>query len=283
VKVKENIHNLGELSTKLHIKRTLPFFILIFINSFVYADDLNPAFDKDVERFSYDLRSSNKDAVDEALIQLRWAGITDRRIFDPLVEKIIAHKTSEKTLKKYVQAISYSGNPIYLEALQKLSQDSSLPGYIRSEAAVGIRVFNKYKSISEAMSVGTEKANTNNELWAIRQNTALHTNDHERVRWAARDLYLHVYGTENLNVARDFIMENIDSNISDEYVVDAIAFLCKALGLSRNIEYKDVLIKLANNTPNKKLADYAERSVQYFDRNFKASNKHLMAKTKAKH
>lgn len=265
----------------LHIKRTLLLFILIFINSMSYAD--NPVFDKDVERFLSDLRSTNKDAVDEALIQLRWAGITDRRIFDPLVEKIIDYKrTPEKKLKKYVQAISYSGNPIYLETLQKFSKDSSLPGYIRDEAEVGIRVFNKYKSISEAMSVGTEKATTNNELWAIRQNTALHTNDHERVRWAARDLYLHVYGNENLNVARDFILENVESDISDDYVVDAIAFLCKALGLSRNTEYKDALVKLANNTPNKKLADYAERSVQYFDRNFKATNRNLNKK-KAKH
>jgi hypothetical protein len=261
-----------------NLKKFIYLIALASISFSAVADTYGPAFDKDVESFSAAFSGGNEKALDEALIRLQWAGITDPRIFDPLVEKIKQNNKKPKILATYVQALTYSGSPQYRVFLEQLSLDRAQSSSVRDEAKNGLMLVNKYQQIAEYMATDTEKATTYKELWATRYKNGLAVDDRVRMRWAARDLYLFPLGVEGFDVAKKTLEANIYNTIDDDYKIDAFAFLCKALGLSRNADYKDVLVQLANNSPNKKLAEYAERSTQYLDPTFKMKNKVIKKK-----
>jgi len=239
----------------------------------ISAADITPAFDKDVEKFARELSNPDLKALDETLVQLSWAGITDPRIYDPLIQKITTNdKLSDTIASKYFEAMSMSGNPDVYAKLEQLSQNKQIKSGSRSKARSALKGSSKYTPIAQAMSVGLQDAKNNDELWAIRHKNGLAVADTARMRLAARDLYLHGYEKESLDVAAQTIRDNTDKKLTDRLQIDAMAFLCKALGTSGKREYKETLIFVADNAKTKKLKEYAERSAQYFDKSFKASN-----------
>jgi hypothetical protein len=244
--------------------------ILTSLNLHAAEPDAVP--EADIEKLTQELLTGKVNVREEALTRLRWAGISDERVFDPIAEKLQSNKKiNKKYAKIYIDALTYSGNAKYLQFLEDLSEDKSHKGFIQNMAKKAMLEFDHYKSISQLMNDG-KSTSSPEEFWANRYTKGLRVTDRVRMRWAARDLYLSGLNTESYDVAKTFLSENYKNASDDSYLIDSMAFLCKSLGLSRNTKYKDILIEIANNTPNKKLAKYAERSVQYFDRNFESSN-----------
>lgn len=257
----------------IQLKLSLLVFALLFTAPFSSAESLGPAFDRDVERFAKDFASPDKETLEEALVQLRWAGITDPRIYTPLIEKLRGdEKLPSATAKVYTEALSLSGNPAVRDELEQLSTDKAVSKTVRTYAKKYLKQFTRYQHIAEDMNVGLEQAQTNKELWALRHKNGLAVDESPRVRLAARDLYLHGYGKESLDVAAEVLLAHADAELKDKYIIDAMAFLCKALGLSGITEYKDVLIDVANHSNTPKLVRYAERGAQYFDSSFSADS-----------
>lgn len=246
--------------------------LVMFISINLHAAELTAIPKPEVEKLHRDLLNAEIDTRKEALIKLQWAGISDEKVFDPIVEKIQSNKKiAPKYAKIYISALTYSGNPKYLTFLENLSQDTTYSRSIRKLAETHKSQFDRYQSISKLMN-DSNSAVGSEEFWAKRYEKGLRVADNVRMRWAARDLYLSGLNESSYNTAKIFLSENYKTKTDDPYIIDSMSFLCKSLGLSRNTKYKDILIEVANNTPNKKLSKYAERSVQYFDRNFKANN-----------
>lgn len=251
--------------------------LLLSINS--YSSELTAIPDEDVEQLRNDLFNGTIATRKEVLIKLLWAGISDERVFDPIVEKIQSNKQlNKKYAETYIRALIYSGNPKYLKFLDDVSKDITYSRTIRKLANNYKLQFKTYESISQLMN--DTATTTKEEFWAKRYEKGLRVSDSVRMRWAARDLYLRGSNEHSYDVAKKFLEENYKNKTDDSYLIDTMSFLCKTLGLSRNDKYKDILIEVANKTPNKKLAKYAERSVQYFYRNFKSYNPAMKSKKK---
>jgi len=258
-----------------NIKLTPIAMLLLMLSANLYAADSNLIPDADVEKFRQDFSNAEIDVREEALVKLQWAGISDERVFDPIVEKLQANKKmAKKYARIYLAALVYSGNPKYHAFVDNLIKDKTYKEDIRNLAAKYKPQFEQYQSISTVMNENNSATNSE-EFWAKRYEKGLRVADNVRVRWAARDLYLFGLNETSYEVARKFLAETYKTTSDDSYLIDAMSFLCKALGVSRNLKSKDVLVEVANNTPNKKLAKYAERSVQYFDQTFKSSNRVL--------
>lgn len=250
----------------------IPAMIMVCLSINLYASDTHFLPEADVERFHKDLSHKEIEVREEALVKFQWAGISDERVLDYIVGRLQSNKKMPtKFAKIYLAALVYSGNPKYLAFLDSLSKDKGYSGQVRSAAKKYMFQFDRYQSITAFMNENNS-ATTSEEFWAKRYEKGLRVSDNVRVRWAARDLYLSGTNESSYEVARIFLTENYKTTTDDSYYIDALAFLCKSLGLSRNSKYRDILIEVANNTPNKKLAKYAERSVQYFDQTFKSTN-----------
>ena len=237
------------------------------------AELYGPVFDEDVKKFRRGLNAADNKEVEETLVRIRWAGITDPRIYDPIVESLKTEKLATEKQKAYVQAIVFSGNAQYLPFLKDLVSKKVGKKASRITAKKYLKFFSDQQKIAEYMARGLSEAKTNEELWARRYENGLnYALDREKFRWAARDLYLNARSDASFRVAEAFLKSKTNEEVSDEYEIDAIAFLCKALGLSRRPEYTDTLKALAENTPVKKIFEYAERSVQYHEPDYKVSH-----------
>ena len=119
----------------------------------VAQEAYGPAFDADVTRISVGLQSTDSDTVEEIMVQLRWAGISDPRIFLPLVEELRTNpKLRTKIARRYVDAIAMSGHPQMLQELQALAADDSVSSTVRKAARKQIQRFPQYRAITERMS-----------------------------------------------------------------------------------------------------------------------------------
>ncbi len=62
-------------------------------------------------------------------------------------------------------------------------------------------------------------------------------------------------------VVNEEILKSLQSSESDQYDVDTMAWLCKALASSGMSEYKTTLQKVIDTTLNKKLRKYAKQAL----------------------
>lgn len=121
------------------------------------------------------------------------------------------------------------------------------------------------------INVDTANARSVEELWAIRHRNGLRVGDSARMRLAARDVYTFSYEKPSLDVAAEVLATGALITEGDDDAVDALAWLCRALGAAGRIEYKAVLIDVANHAVSEKVSEYAVAAVRRFDRRFEAS------------
>lgn len=253
------------------------FVIFLFLASAVQAEEFGPAYDADVSLFVGRLMGDDGGEAEEMLVRLRWAGITDPRIFDKVQAPLNAlARLSKKKQAVYVKALALSGNEKYLPSVHYLADfRSNIPA--RSTARKYLRIFDKQQMIANDMAnfIATQEIATNDQLWAARYKKGLETTDVERLRWAARDLFLYAESDEAMAVAIDYLRQNC-TRYGGDYKIDAMAFLVKALGKRAYEEkYLQVLKEIANTTNHKKLYDYTMRQIHLFENTFQADNKYL--------
>jgi hypothetical protein len=238
--------------------------------------------ERDTTRLITAFDSRDPALMDEALIQLRWAAVTDARLYEHLLTAVLQEpKKKNRWRARYLEALRYAGNPQVYARLEQVASDSETPRDIKSDLLLALRESTRYEQIAKTMAVDLESASTYEQLWAIRHRNGLRVDDPVRLRWAARDLYLHKYGADSLHVAAEELRRRASQPIEHDYVEDAMAFLCKALGLSGRAEFLPLLKDVANSAASEKIRKYAERSAQYFDVSFErsATEKPIRSKT----
>lgn len=235
----------------------------------------NAAYDADVDLIFNGLKNDSGKLIDETLVRLRWAGISDPRIFDQIADRLSkGAKISNKFQDIYVKALVFSGNPKYLDFLESLLADKTKQSRATKTVKKYLPWFEKYRRISDSVNVAAEKENvqTNEQLWALRYRLGLQVVDRERLRWAARDMFLFASFQEALTVGGDYLVENV-SKPADSYKEDAMTFIVKALAKNlENDRNRNVLKEVANTAISKKVYKHAVAHLKKVDYSFTPNN-----------
>jgi hypothetical protein len=92
----------------------------------------------------------------------------------------------------------------------------------------------------------------------------LKSNNPGAIRKAAKKLYSEQQvETETLDLVARVIWKY--RNTDDDKMIDAIAWLCKVVGKSRNSRYQTLISEVAKTTENSKIERYAEKQLDYFE------------------
>jgi hypothetical protein len=66
-----------------------------------------------------------------------------------------------------------------------------------------------------------------------------------------------------LDIVNDELLKGYNSNLNDRNYVEAMAWLCNALGASGQARYASTLEKVSQDTPNRKLQKYALKNLRH--------------------
>jgi hypothetical protein len=115
-------------------------------------------------------------------------------------------------------------------------------------------------------SADDNKGVENKSEKVIALETTLGSNDSKEKRNAAMKLYRSADFSDpaTLDIVSQELLKGYNINLLDKYHVDAMAWLCKILGASGNIEYKSALEEAFKNSQSRKIRGYAEKNLKNF-------------------
>lgn len=89
--------------------------------------------------------------------------------------------------------------------------------------------------------------------------------DSKQSRWAAKKLYkTHPYSPQLLKEVNWVLLRGYNSRLQDKHYADAMAWLCKLLANSKDIQYRPTLQEVINNTENPKVKKHAQKAITKF-------------------
>jgi hypothetical protein len=84
------------------------------------------------------------------------------------------------------------------------------------------------------------------------------------LRNGAKSVYYHHLGNAYLtDLAAQVLLDKYNDDLRDRDHMDAMAWLCKALGKSGNNKYRSALETVADQAKNRKLRGYASKNLRY--------------------
>lgn len=201
--------------------------------------------------------STHNDAVES----LAWMGISDTRLFDLIEKRLLEESEAAKNerytkdrVARYIRALGFSGQTKYTPTLNKYLSD---------------RVYERYAK--DAL-----KELPDHQAWnPIISNRAVfdprYSDDVNRVlnMLRADDLLLKKIGSKRVffAVQDEVVLDTLASELKANYMrnepaySDAIAWMVKALGSTKNPKYRPLLQDVAAKARDSKVADYAKRAL----------------------
>ena len=227
---------------------------MVLAGSVVFAS--SDVTDQEVDRYLTQYRAV-PDHIKQLVEQLKWSGIGDPRLFDPiasdlqqLVEKGDLDAAEVEQGAWLVHALAYSGQERYRPLLERIEnayrkkmehKDKKLHRNV-STALTSLENHQKWNLV---IGRGTEQASSVDELRRLRVKNMLSAEEPVLVRVGA-NLMIHDFlrDREVTDLARDRLLElHVEAEASRDHA-DAVAWLCKALGATRNEAYAPALKKV---------------------------------------
>jgi hypothetical protein len=249
---------------KSNLKLILFLFLTVILTTVSSISVANDASKAELETLSKIFAGDNQFQIRDSAKALSWLGISDTALFDPIEEKLlenylITDKHSVETNAWYAKALSYSGQEKYRDTLAKISS-SSAPAKLRKHSKRALKSLTKYKTWNPIISEGLNNTSdyTPNQ---IRMLNLLNSDNSELIRIGGKRAYWEYFSDDVVLDSAANVLENTfnDINPSDKVLIDAYAWICKALARSENSKYKLVLEKVRDNTNNSKLRKYAKK------------------------
>jgi hypothetical protein len=129
------------------------------------------------------------------------------------------------------------------------------------EGASGERQREISSAPAESPAAGDEGAGLSSKDQRIFRQ--LSSGDPEQIRAAARRLYQHRFDNPILlDIAAEVLKDQYRISSGSWLHVDAMAWVCKALGRSGKPQYRQLLDTVANSAPSRKLSGYARKSIR---------------------
>ena len=194
--------------------------------------------------------------------------VTDVGLLDKVKEKLLSGyqvKTRDRNhydeMAYYCKALSASGNMAYMDLLKMVASNTPNRNLKRhAENAQKLLGDNAERKILQASRENWDSSLTDQENRYVQ----MLRSDKFRLK---RDAGKQVYDQPDVNdkvyqVVAEQLLAGVNGDLSDRDSLDAMAWLCKALGRSGLTKYKETLTQVKQETRNKKLHKYADQALR---------------------
>ena len=201
----------------------------------------------------------------EVLRRLQWSGITDVRLYDEIEKQLLAgylrtdlDKASRGMLSHLARALACSGNNKYRSTLE-IVRTNAVTSQVRNHAKKALIQLDDYIVWNELIAV----SDINVEGKHVEEAAYMKMLDTDNVmvqRLAARGIFHDKLLDPDVLALAAVKLTNLYWKPGlDNQAQDSIAWLCKAIGQSGWVEYKDLLSRVAERSPYKKIKNYARK------------------------
>ena len=214
------------------------------------------------------LENGELDSQVEMLKRLQWSGITDRRLFDPMEQEVRfqAVVSSSKSMNKselarlshMIRALGYSGNERYrnmLISVRDFSKNSKLRGHAK-KAAIQLDKFKQWNRMIAESDFKVE----GKPVEVATYMKMLDINDVMLQRLAARAIFHERQKDDDLldmaaqKLANLYLQPGLDREAQD-----TAAWLVKAVGEYDNRRHRELLSRVAKDSPYKNVRKHAKK------------------------
>lgn len=237
--------------------------LLLSTQSFVFADQID--IDNEMSDYISVINGDDFEAAKVAMETLRWSGVSDTTVYDPIAEKLAGIKESKADKKKaawYAKVLGFSGNEKYRSALESIAAGSS-PKNVKKYANIGLKHLDNHRTWNAIISEGTVEAQTG-KLEQKRITNMLRAKNYQLMRLGAKRVANSYKGEESLiDIAAQRLgkeWQSVDENNGPQ--IDGVAWLMNAVGTSHGKQHKSLLEKIAAETDLKKIKKYAEKALK---------------------
>lgn len=222
------------------------------------------AADYGIIKFKAAFKSNNLSEIKSACSNLEWAGISDTQLYDIIEIKVLNRYKSDfnPALPYMIKSLGYSGQHKYRQTLDLIVKNGK--DDYKSHAKEAIRNIFKYEKWNKIISnsSSTIKGLKQNEIRAV---NLIKSDEYTLMRMGAKRIHFeHLYSEKVLDVLQKSIERHINSYSNDRYYHDAMAWMFKALGGSKNEKYVQTFIKTIDNSTDLSVARSANRFLAYY-------------------
>lgn len=208
-----------------------------------------------------------KNRVDAAK-RISRTNLTDKALYDKIEKKILAGYDKNTRNKNYMdemawmcKALAASGNKSYLPTLEKVATTTPNKN-LKRHAQNSIKLLSQRAKEQELMK---DAAGINNNL-SPEENKAIamvRSGDPSLMKNGAKtSIHNSFSGSEVTDAIKEELLKALDSpSASSRNMVDAMAWMCKALGASGNSKYRDTLTTVLDKTRDRNLKRHAQNSL----------------------
>ena len=255
------------------MKKLIIFLLLfttaIFISNTMYVDRGYAEVDRssEVDEYITMLKSDNMEQRINAAKRITRSGLTDSKLFDLIRDNLLNGYQSHTDNPKHndemawlCKALASSGNQEYKEVLKRVAdstKDEKLARYARQSMEQIDEYAERNKIISDTKNVVPGQSPEVTKLINM-----LKSDNIALKKDAAKEIYRAHFTEHNLfEVVNEELLKGYQLNASDKNHVDAMAWLCKALGASGMQEYKATLDNITNTSSSETLRKYAKQTL----------------------
>lgn len=204
--------------------------------------------DREVDQLIADYRARSE-GINLIARRIKWSGITDPRLFDPIEADVLAGYATARTGDEVqyqswlVQLLAFSGQEKYRATLQQVlagTPNSKLKRHTESS----LRVLPDYARWNPVIAAGTAEVPAD-AIRRKRVTNMLTAADHSLARAGASFVYdEYARDTAMTDLVRDQLVARSAAAQTDTEAAEAVAWLCKVLGASGNAAYAPVLAEV---------------------------------------
>jgi hypothetical protein len=237
-------------------------FFLIGLSGAVSADQ-----SQKVDKYLSMLESGSMKTRTDAAKLISRSGLKDPVLFDAVEKRLLKGYTRNQgdhrhmdEMAWYCKALASSGNLSYEDTLRKVAQTTTNQNLKRhsSNSLAQIGVVAKRKQImKEAAFKGNDLTSKESEVIAM-----LNSDDPVMMRNAAKMTYRHRFsGDAVYDVINEKLLSLSSQSAGNRDLTDSLSWMCKALGASGMVKYRETLTKVIETSSNPKLEKYARQSL----------------------
>ena len=227
----------------------------------------NQALENEIKYYITIFEGENPQLQHDAIGELSWKGISDPRIYD-LMEVQLLRGYGERgraiveQMSWLAKGMALSGLEKYRQTLEKVAADAPTQK-LRKHANTALERLVNYQRWNPVISQGVGDM-TEGDIDRRRALNLLQASEGALIRLGGKRTYFKYWGDEQLlEAAKDKLLQDYKISGLDSTHIDALAWLCKALGRSGKPSYKVVLEEVADNSKYGKITRYAKNNAKY--------------------
>jgi hypothetical protein len=246
------------------------FFASLVMFLFLNAAPLSAKQDRSEEtkKFITMLQSSSQKQRVEAAKRITRSGLSDPRLFNLINKKVLdnynLHPRNQDHIDEMAwmcKALASSGSSEYKSTLKRIIQTASSTK-LKRYAEQSLKSINEYAQRNRLM----KRINTSDPSLSPEVNRyigMLKSKDPKLKKDAAKSIFRGRYTESKLfNVVNEVLLQDYKrTSVKDKNGIDTVAWLCKALGASRNKKYSPTLERIIRDTKSSTLKRHAKKSL----------------------